>query len=183
MKLHKHSKGVQLTISYVVTIIIMLFIIILGFRFLASGIESAEYGIDRITKQQLAQIEQELLINTQKVSLPAAQATVSSGAVHIFGLGVKNNLGQRTEFTVSILFNEAKDREGKKFTPQNIAEWTLKKELSFNFGDLETKVIPLAIATPGAKEGEYRFDVTVKCSLSADVCNPYAQRVVTIRVE
>ena len=183
MKLIQNNKGIQLAVSYLVTIVIAIFVIILGFRFVNSGLESVEYGLDRIEQQHLSQIERELATSTQKVSLPESYATLSSGGVHTFGLGVKNNLGQRTYFDVSIIFRDARDEEGKQFTPNNVGDWTIQKSISFSLNDLETKVVPLAIATPAAQEGEYRFDVIVKCSLQEDVCDPYAQQIVTINVE
>ena len=107
-----NKKAIELSINFLVIIIISLAVFGMGILFVnkiffAAGKKVAE--MDSQTKEELAR----LLDSGDKVAMPFFQKTVIHGNTATFGIGVLNTLGSPKAFTVVVKFDEAFDKEDK----------------------------------------------------------------------
>jgi hypothetical protein len=178
-----NKKGAfSLTVSYLVSILLMLVMIGLALTFFYRGIAGSNQGLDYIDDTQKSILDSELKLGTAKVSIPLNRATIYSGGSHSFALGIKNNLGKSADFGIQILFNSATDLAGKEILVRNVEDWYLSKRIELTLNPQEVHLISLPFVTPGAESGVYRFDVMVEYLKDGEYVN-YAQKSLFLEIE
>ena len=162
MKVKKGS--VQLSMSFLITIIISITLLIAGIalikNFYTSAIET-QRDLDERTQQRLA----ELLNEGQQLAIPFSQQTIERGSGYVFGLGVLN-IGEDTAFTVKIevstVFDESNKEVPNAVALVNPASWLRYDDTPQMIGKNEQRVINILADVPkDAPSGLYNFNVEV----------------------
>jgi hypothetical protein len=176
-KLRKKG-AVNLTTSYVVTLVLVLIIIGFSLRFFFAGLEGANDGVDYVDDAQQNQIEDLLKVSTtKKTAIPFNTETIASGGTAHFLLGIRNNLGRDAGFNVQILFDSASDA-----IPENIGDWYLQRPIELDLEASEVHVMSLPFVAKGAKRGKYVFNVFVRYELANGDYEPYGQHKLTLEI-
>ncbi len=106
-------KGLELSMTIIVTIIISIIIFIGGISMVWKFFASAEEIKGGIEKQTQNQIEALLRQGTEIVAIPINTKQVQTGREATFGLGIRNIEGDKTGFYILISFAGIYDKSGK----------------------------------------------------------------------
>jgi len=107
----KSKKGLELTINFLVIIIISLVMLGLAgifFKKFFTGASQVQADYDKQTEEEL----KSLLVQGKKVAIPFTRKEVQGGQHAVFGLGVLNVLGHYEEFEVLVECTKFIDYEG-----------------------------------------------------------------------
>lgn len=158
--------AIQLTMGFLVTIIISIVLLALGILFLrqlVTGAEEIKLDLDQQTESQLAS----LLDQGQQIAIPFNTQTIRRGNSHIFGIGILN-IQEQGIFELSVTLSKAVDTANNEFPAQtirnlNIPAWLRYDASGFQLNKNERQSIPLLIQIPtNAPSGTYIFNVQVK---------------------
>ena len=174
-----NKKAIELSINFLVIIIVSLAVFGMGILFVnkiffAAGKKITE--MDQQTKEELAR----LLDDGSKVAMPFFQKTVIHGNTATFGIGVLNTLGSAKDFTVVVKFDEAFKKDDTSIcnagdtndcgsdpdgagTPTDNG-WLAYDHNLHNINNNEQKIYTIAISPPKSPlppAGTYIFDVAV----------------------
>src|SRR3989344_5094068 len=173
-----NKKAIELSINFLVIIIISLAVFGMGILFVnkiffAAGKKITE--MDQQTKEELAR----LLDDGSKVAMPFFQKTVIHGNTATFGIGILNTLepskfsaGNTNEFKVIVKFDEAFDKDDNTITPVSDPDGDYRVPndngwLAYDHDEHEIKMndqgtYTIAISSPrDAQAGVYIFNVAV----------------------
>ncbi|MEM3127044.1 MAG: hypothetical protein QW331_03175 [Candidatus Woesearchaeota archaeon] len=174
MKL-SHKGALQLSVGFLVTIILTIVIFSLSIVFLRRTFTQAtelSTELDSKTQQQI----ESLLVQGQKVAVPFHRKQIDVGGTGLYGLGIYNKAGENAKFKI-----EVTDGKDPTTTPPNIIskESVLyTQEIEIENNEQESLGILVKIP-PGTPRGTYVFDVIVKCSFypSEAGCDPPANNI------
>jgi len=165
------KKAIELSVNFLVVIILSLFVFGLGIVFVNKIFSSANkqvYEMDLQTKEELAR----LLDSGDKVAMPFFQKTVAHGNTATFGIGVLNQLdqgkfgsGYDNDFKVIVNFDKAYDNQNGEITSSSDpGTWltydTNKHEIKMN----EQATYTIAMTPPRSPlppSGVYIFNAAV----------------------
>lgn len=168
-----NNKGLQLSMSVVVLLVISIVIFTYSVYFLYNIIKINPVVEERIDLQTKQAIEQMLFQENELVAIPFHSKEAVVGDTVIFWMGVRNVGSNEESFTVTTTFEGAFTKDYKKLDVDEsiVNSWVRKG--NFNIGSLsakEYKKVPLAITVGellGSKPtlpGSYIFKVCVKKS-------------------
>lgn len=168
------KKGLQLSINFIVIIIIAVVLLALGIALLnqfIGGAREIKAELDTRTETQLT----ELLTGGDQIALPFNRQTVRRGDAHIFGLGILNiEEDDLSWFRVNISFSRAVEKDGITEIPASEVpsadEWFRYDQEPFEIGFNEQRkeVIRLEVPT-GVQSGTYVFNVRIFGAVSSDM--------------
>lgn len=163
-----NRKGIELTLNFIVTIILGLAILGLGMVLLRQFVGGAEDIKSQIDEQTDAQLES-LLQSGQPVAIPLNRATITRGDQHIFGLGIRN-IDDTASFDVAITISTAVDKQNQPITNINIPDWIRYERGPFTLEKNELKKTAILVSVPNdATAGTYIFNVNVDRKGNSDV--------------
>ena len=157
----KSKKAIELSINFLVIVIISLVMLSSGILIVQKYFGTAEEIQSQLDTQTIAQIE-ELLDEGDPVAIPLKRKTISAKESDIFGLGVINIYDTPTSFTANIIFSNAYKPNKEDITafPKPPEEWLLYDNLQFNLEPKEKRTISIRVDVPaGATSGTYIYNV------------------------
>jgi hypothetical protein len=154
-----NKKALELSINFIVMLIITIVVFSLGIIFLRNIFTIA----DDTEAQFTAQMERELedaMFRGERVAIPINYAEMRVGDTKTFGLGILNQLGEEKQFEVNIEFDTSVPD-----SLQDTSEWTFEElptDGYFNIKNNEFEKIALLFKVPGGTSpGTYIFNVNV----------------------
>lgn len=154
------KKGIELSINFLVIIIISLVMLSLGIYLIRQFFVTTEEMRITIDTQTEAQIST-LLEHGELVALPINKKTIPSAKQAIFGLGILN-IGESAEFKVEIEFKEGYTKTGDLIPGVNGTEWLFYSTELFHLAPNERKSdFPILVRVPATPKGTYIFNINV----------------------
>ncbi len=198
-----NRKGIELSITMVVVLIISLIIFIGGISLtfkIFKGAEEAGAEIERSTKEQISSL---LKTGNQLVAIPFNKAQVPRGKQETFAIGIRN-IGETGAFSIKVEFDNAYDTGEKPLS--GLDKTFIEEKWLGGFRTVEAlrieknkfEITPIAIKSQGsisptapAPKGIYVFNVCIykktapdaPCQLGQPVDAFYAKRIHQIFVE
>ena len=167
----KNKKGIELSINFLVVIIIsmaMLGMAIIFFNKFFAGAQRIQENYDKQTEQEL----EALLVAGHKVAIPFTRKEVVAGKTAVFGLGILSVSPDETEFYVEVECSKLIKEDGstESCNLENDPLWTEMHVLRNN----QNTKIPIAVSTVKDDErGTYVFNVCVCDGYSCGGCPPW----------
>jgi hypothetical protein len=158
----KNKKGIQLSVNFLVIIIISLVVLGMGFTFLFKLFDQANQGkedLDDRTEQALLRL---LIDEGKRVALPLHIANLYGGDSHTFGIGVLNVALSGDEFWLHIELDSATNVNNEAINTDT-SEWVLYQGVSaIGIKEAEHRIEPIRVDVPGnAPKGKYIFNAQV----------------------
>lgn len=156
-----HKKGFELSINFVVTIILAIAILGLGIILLRTFVGGTLDIQERLDTETDAQLES-LLDSGLPVALPLNRISVKRGESHIFGLGVRNT-GPTADFRVLIGISVAIDEANENIISEvDTGQWLRYDRASFPLDKNDKQKFSIRVEPPkDATAGTYVFKVDV----------------------
>lgn len=107
------KRGIELSVNFLVTLILALVIFAGGIALVTKFFSAAEDKRTDLDEQTEQQIEK-LLMDGAKVGIPISKKEVRRGDDVMFGLGIYNVMGSTRDFYVSLSFSDAINENGKQ---------------------------------------------------------------------
>jgi len=154
------KKGIQLSMNFLVTIIIALVILASGIllvnKFFENSKKIAE-DLDQRTKDELNR----LLDQGQQIVIPFSTQTIKKGRSHIFGVGVLN-INPQNQFKIEIEFSRAEDQNKNRIPNVIIDDWFTYDNSLFSLDKNQRDTKKVLVTVPNeAQKGTYIFNVLV----------------------
>ncbi|MCK4670015.1 MAG: hypothetical protein KAT43_02335 [Nanoarchaeota archaeon] len=169
--------AIRLSVNLIVVIIIALACVVFAFTFFLQQKEELDILTGIVEQQAKQQIMKQLTQTTSKVVLPIFSADMKREETETFGLGIKNYIGYKEEFTVRISFDSAINTETKAVVDPvvNTNKFFIPKLGPYPLDDKEKEIVRIPIRVPsGTPRGlTYIFDVEVRCETENVICRPY----------
>ncbi len=149
-----HKKGLQLSIQFLVLLILAIAIFGYSVNFMYDLFGKASQ-LEKMAFDQLDKQVESLTCGTQQVCLGTARKTIARGSFKIFGLRVLNSKSEQSDFSV-IVQDSGIRPEGADllfFKPDT-------RTFSLNAGDVKTLGIGVEVPST-AKSGNYVLNVKV----------------------
>jgi len=173
-----NKKGIELSINFLVIIILSIAIFSFSIFFLRNLFTSTEQAGEQISSR-LQEQTFSLLAQGKKTAIPINKFTLSPGGSEVVGLGMNNVIGQDNKFIVEIL--DGKSESGKVFPKESILYDT-----EFIIENNDQKVTSILIKVPTKQPSEeYIIDVRIlSCDgLDCDKTEIYGLQKLYIKVE
>jgi hypothetical protein len=166
----KNKKGIELSINFLVVIIMGIVILMGGIALIVkmmSGADKIHMDLDRQTKEQI----ESLLLDGSKVAVPINTKEIRIGKNDLFGVGVYNVLPE-TDFKIKITFSNSYNEKTQEPLNTNgnyvLLEWVLYNEQSktikkneFEFFSIYINPIGTSDTNLRTEPGIYIFNVNV----------------------
>ncbi len=153
------KRGIELSLTFLVTIILAVVIMAFGVRFLYS-LASEATGLDKTSTEQLDKRFAELSCSSNdKVCIGIIRKVIQKGKTNAFGLKIIN-IGATSEFKAEVSPSKAFDKQNNEIENNinfkyNSNQMTIEKN--------EEKRLGISFEVPkNAESGTYVFDVLVK---------------------
>lgn len=159
------KKGFELSISFLVTIIIGIVLLVSGIvllnQFIGGSLEIKQQ-LDERTEQQLSA----LLESGELVAIPVNTATVQRGDSKVLGLGIINLEENPVAFSVSLALSKAYDKNDAEMTPTgfDINKWVLYDGEKTLASKEQARMALLFMVPSDGQSGTYVFDVQVNAN-------------------
>ena len=167
-----NKSGIQLSVNFIVILIIAVFVFGLGLRFAYKIFVLADEMKENLDRETEAQIE--MMLDTGAiVGIPINRAKLGIGDSKIFGLGI-NNDGDCENFEIKMDFTTAVDTNGdfiSELAPEvtNIDNWYNSEIISYTIAPFQNKKVPLLVHVKRTfdneeyktQRGTYAFTVEV----------------------
>lgn len=162
----KNKKGIQLSVNFIVLLIIALVVFAFGINFMYDLINKAEeirQDVDESTQREI----EAALTGGDIVSIPINHKESKTGQSVVFGLGIFN-IEKTQPFTIEMNFESAYHSRTKAPISVNGDEWIISSHGPYNLTKNEQKIIGLPIRIPRDIEsgktpaGVYSFNIEVK---------------------
>ena len=163
----KNKKALQLSINFIVILIMAIVIFGFGITFVGkffAGAAQLKADLDMDTQKRI----QSLLDTGEQIAIPVNTKTLEVGQSSTFGMGILNILGEEKYFTIEISCTTALDSKGQPIDASQYCEKPKEKEWVFqdNFQEQvknnEQKVVSLLFQVPkGTVAGKYIFTIKV----------------------
>lgn len=169
--------AIRISVTYIVIIIIATASLVFATTFFFQQKGELETLTGIVEQQVRQQTMRELAQTTSKVVLPVFSAELKHGKTYTFGLGIKNHLGYKDEFTARISFDSAVDTQtGAEVVPNiDTGRFFMPVLGPYELDDKERRVVAVPVRVPeGAAKGvTYIFDVKVSCGTDNALCKPH----------
>ncbi len=162
----KNKKGIELSINFMVTLILAIVIFTFGIVFARNLLSGAE-DITRMTEEDLDDKIGELLCpGDEKVCFGIQTKTLKQDELGIFGVNVLNILGYDADFTLNVQpAGVILKGQSSISTPNPPLQQLPSEPRTERIENNMNKVIGIGIKPPKeARPGKYIFDVTVSYS-------------------
>ena len=162
------KKGFQLSMNFIVIIILSIIILFFGILFGRNIITEGLEMNDKIGEQTRVEIER-MLESNARVAIPLSKQVIKRGNFGKFGLGILNIDENNPDFRVNVELDKGVTEEGIDIPPEDIpAEFTDSQHLVYrslmNIPVNKKDYTAIAIAVPKTVlSGTYIFNVYV-CS-------------------
>ncbi len=154
-----NKKGIELSVNFLVIVIISLVILSSGILIVRQYFSTAEDIKTQLDEQTERQIEASLG-QGKLISIPFKKKTIGRGDSDIIGLGILNIYDNQKEFNVNISLSNAYDNNKNQIETDE--EIDIRYENSFELDSKEKKIIPIRIAVPKQiPSGNYIFNVEI----------------------
>ena len=161
----KNKKAIELSVNFLVIIIISLVMLSLGIylmRYFFVQAESIKTNIEETTESDI----ESLLVHGQTVSIPIIKKDIRPKNHDSFSLVILNALGNTADFQATVIFDRAYDKSGEPLVGVT-ANWIFYHEPPFELNNNEGRKIQLLAVVPkGTQAGTYAFDVVVSAESS-----------------
>ena len=154
------KKGIQLTLNFLVTVIIALAIFGLGIKFI-SNLASDATELESLTTEQLDKRIENLVCGTDKVCIGTNKKIIRKGNFDVFGIKIINILETR-EFNINIDVSKIiKDNE-EITDPSELNKVTIKYRQNVNIEKNDEENIGIGVeVAKDAVSGTYILDVEI----------------------
>jgi hypothetical protein len=165
-----NRKGIELSINFIVIIIISIAIFGMGLYFVSTIFIGADKMTTIISEQEETQLEKRLMTGREKVVIPVETKTIKRGETTVFGIGIFNTEGDTKTYSIEVtkgpMYKEDRSIELTP-TPGLQTEDPVDQTIKNN----EYKIAKLTVkAPPQADKGRYQLNVQVK---NVATGNPY----------
>lgn len=159
------KRGFELSVSFIVILIITLVVFAFGIRFAYTLFNKSEELVKQFDEQTEREIEQ-ILFAGNIVAIPHDVKETNTRQTVYFALGILNELNTAegyVDFKPHIRFATAVDIHGEEIdAPISASDWTLDEYPAQKIKTNEHKIIGLAFRPPGSTiKGTYAFNVNV----------------------
>ena len=175
----QNKKAIELSINFLVVVILSLVILSSGIYLIRNFFRTTEEIKAQIDEQTEAQIEN-LLNQGELVAVPLNRRTIPIENYGLFGVGILNIDSSPKTFQLSVSFNAAYDKTNNQITNINGNDWLLYDSDPFTLQPNEDKKMAVLVDVPETQEGIYIFNVKV---IDADTNQPYGDITKKIYVE
>ena len=154
------KKGIELSLNFLVTLIIVLTIFTFGIKFISDLTKEAT-ELESLTTEQLDKRIENLLCDTDKVCIGINRKTIQKGEFDVFGIRIINIL-ETQEFNINAKVTKIIKNNEEIIDPNNLNKINLKHRKNFIIE--EDKEENLGIGVEVAKDavsGTYIIDVEV----------------------
>ena len=175
-----NKKGLELSINFIVVIIISLVVFGLGLVLFRNIFSESQDFTDKVTQDTERRLNNLLIKGDELVMMPEFVKDIKSGDSYQFPLGIKadtskcinlpqDQLSQQT-CLVKTSFDKAVDENGAEMDltldkQRDISEWTFP-ESSYLIKNHENKIIgiPIRVGKSFQTDATYVFNIEVKCN-------------------
>jgi len=173
----KNKKAIQLSMNFLVSIIIGVALLSMGIVFLEKMREGGENLQQKLDEQTISELER-IMIRGQRVAIAFRSKKVKAGDTAVFGLGVLNTLEDDQDFVINVTFDKAYGKDKREICngdgdncPDN--NWVLFTSEDRQIKSNENEKYAIAV-TPdkNAKQGVYIFNVYVCRTDESDYKSP-----------
>ncbi len=160
------KKGFQVSIGFLVILIITIVVFAMGIRFAYTLFSKAHETVEKFDEQTQAEIERSLY-QGNIVAIPVNNKEIKVGKTETFGLGILNQLAEEKKFKIFIDFDTAVDEHGDAFSSAildniEVEDWTFAESRIYTIANNGREIIPLSFTVPFETEyGIYVFNVAV----------------------
>ena len=156
----------ELSINFIVTLIITIVVFALGIVFVQKIFKVADDAVEPLDEQTEMQLDN-ALARGEIVALPSNYKEIKRGSKEVlgFGLGISNQLQTAKDFEVLVKLSTAVDEYGNVFSDLDMdaGSWgTFAKPHTYSIENNGIKKIPLSFKLPrGTDKGTYVFNLYV----------------------
>lgn len=166
--LAKSKKGMELSVNFIVMLILAIVVfglsVALTYNFMRSAAETQKQ-LDQQTKAQIL----DALDTGAKVAVIPDSIEIKPGKSDIVGVGIRNIQDSGDAFKINVLFDDAFDKNGAIISPQNNGAWFVYPDQK-TIKKFERDIVRVAFNIPGGtKSGTYIYNVVV-CPATAAYC-------------
>ncbi len=126
MMRNNKKAAIELSMNFLVVIIISIVIVGLGMILFFNLKGNAEDYKDTIDQQTQEQLKALMLNNNYKVAVYPNQLTIDNGKGEMVGLGIKNEFNEKREFTIELI--SVKYYETSDSTADDIDTWNVNEQ-------------------------------------------------------
>lgn len=171
-----NKKGIELTVNFLVLMIIAVVVVIMSLFLFKNILGSGEDLTDTVTKDVEQRMNELLLKSDEVVMIPQFQADARTGKVHKFALGIKSETsqcggGSEANYDVDVEFVIATDATNNDatLTPglrEQARTWYFDQTQTYTIKNGERMVIgvPIMAGNGASRDWTYGFDVIVSCN-------------------
>lgn len=155
--------AIELSVNFLVIMLISIIIIILGFVLVNRVISSGTNEMFKVDDRLRAQIEDLLIRENRLVAIPIVEKSIDRGRGDFFGIGVMNLELYPQNFSVNVTFDKAFNRRtGSELTgTSNINDWIVLEDM-VKIQARERYVFSVGFQVPrNVQDGLYIFNVSI----------------------
>ena len=179
----KSKKGIELSINFIVMLIITLAVfgmgLVLANKFFGQA-KDIQRDLDTKTEQEILNI----LDTGERVSIPINQKTINRGKSEVFGLGILNVIGEKSSFSAEIKAGIYIPEGSTSSQPWPTPNPLYREDFSRDIANNERVVFSIPVSIPkGTPNGRYVIDVTVTCNDPDQSCSNYGKQKIYVTVK
>lgn len=173
-----NKRGITLPVSYIVVLIVMIVVLFFAFSFFFGAFDKTKKFVGNVDTETRNLINQEFLQTSERVVLPVFEKGLKKGEHYVFGLGLRNDLGQKQDFYLYTVLMSAIHEDKVEFTDnerKSSGKWHFTEPRKYILRNNEHEIIDVLINVPpeAEKGATYSFNVWAECNLGHDICKPY----------
>ena len=161
-----NKRGIQLSINFIVILIIAMFVFSFGIKLAYDLVTQAEEIRADVDENTQRAIEQSLMGGSQ-VSIPINRQETKIADSVVFGLGIFN-IGESRSFNVNMEFEKAYNSETVEEMDVDATSWIISEFGPYSINKNEQKILAIPVAVPRnivggtTPMGVYVFKVEVR---------------------
>ena len=156
-----NKKAIQLSINFVVIIILSITVFISGLYYLNKIFKGAEKTTDAYYQQFDKQMQDVMCSSLERVCIPKDRAVIGKTNGAVFGVGILNVLGSAKDFTISVGFDKGYQNDGTVINSCSGCDIQhVQGDFTIKNNEQENRAILINI--PGGQSGTYIFNVNIK---------------------
>jgi hypothetical protein len=173
MSLFKNKKGIELSINFVVMLIIALVVFGMGIVLFTKFFQEAENIRDNLDDQTRNELEAQMMSSSEKMVVYPTSLTIRKGKADVVGVGILN-VGDSEEFTVLSEYKTCYDRDGNDLDTACLVDGDdplgllkdssgdpLAREVNIPQNKREIASVPIKVLS-GAASAKYSVLITVE---------------------
>lgn len=164
-----NKKAFQLSINFVIIIILSIVIFIFGISFLNQIFTGAEKTREAYYQQFDKQIQDLMCSSLERVCIPKERAVLSRDNIAVFGVGILNVLGSAEDFEISVSFDSAYANNGDLICDNqdesgcgNPSDWPMYIADPFSIENNKQVNHAVVMDVSAAPSGTYIFNVNIQ---------------------